>query len=115
MDTKDFEDIYSSNEPNELGSIQGNAEAINDLICPIMDSPDGAKCNRELDIINTFCIEAENNANYEDNWKDRITDLEEAVEVIKIEYPDIGIKVEELIEVLMEPLWDMTAEERQEI
>lgn len=115
MDTKDFEEIYSTNGPNELGSVQGNAAAINDLICPIMDSPDGTKCSRELDTINTFCIESELNANYEDNWVSRIAELEDAIEVIKIEYPDIGTKVEELIEVLMEPLYDMTAEERQTI
>lgn len=112
MDTKDFEDIYSDDEPNELGSIQGNAKAIIDLISPIIDSPD-VLCSRELDTINTFCIEAENNANYEDNWISRIVEIEDCIDTIKYNYPDIGEKVEELIEVLLEPIWDSTAEERQ--
>ena len=97
MDTKDFEDIYSDDEPNELGSIQGNAKAIIDLISPIIDSPD-VLCSRELDTINTFCIEAENNANYEDNWISRIVEIEDCIDTIKDNYPDIGEKVEELIE-----------------
>lgn len=112
MDTKDFEDIYSDDEPNELGSIQGNAKAIIDLISPIIDSPD-VLCSKELDTINTFCIEAENNANYEDNWISRIVEIEDCIDTIKDNYPDIGEKVEELIEVLLEPIWDSTAEERQ--
>ena len=97
MDTKDFEDIYSDDEPNELGSIQGNAKAIIDLISPIIDSPD-VLCSRELDTINTFCIEAENNANYEDNWISRIVEIEDCIDTIKDNYPDIGEKVEELID-----------------
>lgn len=115
MDTKDFEEIYSTNEPNELGSVPGNAKAIIDLIDPIINSPDNSKCSKELDTINTFCIEAENNANYEDNWLDRVGEIEMAIEIIKNEYPDIGIKVEDLIEVLLEPIWDITAIDRQEI
>jgi len=113
MDTKDFEEIYSDNEPNELGSVQGNAQAIIDLISPILDNPDGSNCSKELDTINTFCIEAENNANFEDNWVDRIIEIEDSIDTIKECYPDIGIKVEDLIEVLLEPIWDMTAESRQ--
>lgn len=115
MDTKDFEEIYNDTEPNELGSIQGNAKAIKDLIEPIVDSPDKTPCGQELDILYTFCIEAENNANYEDNWSSRIEELDNAVEAVKESFADIGLKIEELITVLMEPLWDMTAEDRQQI
>ena len=79
---------------------------------PVIDSLDD-RCCREIDTITTCGIEAENNANYEDNWISRIVEIEDCIDTIKDNYPDIGEKVEELIEVLLEPIWDSTAEERQ--
>lgn len=109
---QNFEDIYNASAPNELGSISGNARAIIDLLGPIIDAPDN-RAQRATDTVNTFCIEAESNANYENNWSSRVDELENSVEEIKQTYPEVGVKVEELIEVLLEPIWDNTAEERQ--
>lgn len=111
---QNFEDIYSASAPNDLGSVPGNARAIIDLLGPIIDAPDN-KAQRATDTINTFCIEAETNANYESNWNNRLDEIENSVEEIKQTYPEVGVKIEELITVPLEPIWDNTAEERQDI